>query len=115
LASQVIAPAGGKTVSPDRALHIPVSGPFCFFLLLVLFEFGVEVAYNNRSVPGLLATDSQKLFSSPQRAHGTVFVKRDKPELAFWLVQHAICRTATSTWSGRLPELSLPSLRSLHC
>ena len=33
-----------------------------------------------------LAADSQKLFSSPQRAHVTFFVKRDKLELAFWLL-----------------------------
>jgi len=34
----------------------------------------------------LLAADSWKLFSSPQRAHVTFFVKRDKLELAFWLL-----------------------------
>jgi len=33
-----------------------------------------------------LATDSWKLFSSLQRAHVTFFVKRDKLELAFWLL-----------------------------
>ena len=33
-----------------------------------------------------LTADSQKLFSSPQRAHVTFFVKRDKLELAFWLL-----------------------------
>jgi len=33
-----------------------------------------------------LAADSQKLFSSPQRAHITFFVKRNKFGLAFWLL-----------------------------
>jgi len=33
-----------------------------------------------------LAADSYKLFSSPQRAYVTFFVKRDKLELAFWLL-----------------------------
>jgi len=33
-----------------------------------------------------LAADSPKLFSSPQRAHVTFFVKRNKLELAFWLL-----------------------------
>jgi len=33
-----------------------------------------------------LAAYSEKLFSSPQRAHVTFFVKRDKLELACWLL-----------------------------
>jgi len=33
-----------------------------------------------------LLADLQKLFSSPQHAHVTFFVKRDKLELAFWLL-----------------------------
>jgi hypothetical protein len=50
-----------------------------------------------------LAADSWKLFSSPQRAHVTFFVKRDKLELAFWLVQRACCHTGASRWSGGQP------------
>ena len=50
-----------------------------------------------------LAADSWKLFSSPQRAHVTFFVKRDRLELAFWLVQRACCHTGASRWSGGQP------------
>ena len=55
LASQVLAPAGGRTQSPYLALRIPVSHGrqrVCHSFLLVhhkLFELGVEVAFNNRS------------------------------------------------------------------
>jgi len=42
--------------------------------------------------PIFLAAGSYKPFSSPQRAHVTSFVKRDKLELAFWLLcsMHAV-------------------------
>ena len=33
-----------------------------------------------------ISSDSFKLFSSPQRTHVTFFAKRDKLELAFWLL-----------------------------
>ena len=54
LASHLLAPAGGRTQSPDRALCIPVSHDqrrACLFFLLVYqaFELGVEVALNHRS------------------------------------------------------------------
>jgi len=54
LASQVLAPAGGRTLSPDCALGIPVSHDrqkffFLSFSYIKPFELGVEVASNNRS------------------------------------------------------------------
>ena len=38
------------------------------------------------SPPDLPCSRSEKLFSSSQRAHVTFFVKRDKLEIAFWLL-----------------------------
>jgi len=57
VASQILVPAGGMTQSPDRALpsHIPVSRDrqrdcLSIFLYIKLFELGVQVAFDNRSV-----------------------------------------------------------------
>ena len=44
------------------------------------------IATPSDRLPLFLAADSQKLFSSPQRAYVTFFVKCDKLELAFWLL-----------------------------
>ena len=50
-----------------------------------------------------LAADSQHLFSSPQRAHVTLFVKHDKLELAIWLlcIIHAVLQVPLDGVVGR--------------
>ena len=61
-----------------------------------------------------LAADSWELFSSPQRAHVTFFVKRDKRELALWLLcsVHAVIQVPL-VHSARLSLLSPRASRAI--
>jgi len=67
LASQVLAIAGERTESPDRALCIPVSHVmiseifvFLSHLYIKLCELGVEVAFYNRSALAYFKVDLLK-------------------------------------------------------
>jgi len=68
-----------------------------------------------------LAADSQKLFSSLQRAHVTFFVKRDQLELAFWLLcsMYAVMQVPQNAVVGsrncRFPSFSACTVNVTVC
>ena len=59
--------------------------------LLVFFDWYWHLCFLCLLRQNFLAADSQKLSSSPQRAHLTFVVRRDKLELAFWLLCSLAC------------------------
>ena len=70
LASYLLAPAGGRTQSPDFALRIPVSHDqprACLFFLLVhqIFELGVEVSFKHWSA---ITNHKVNLLKLPHRS-----------------------------------------------
>ena len=97
-----------------RSIRSGASGLLCISAVIGLLAVWRQPKTKKRQL--FLVAVSQKLFSSPQRAHVTLFVKRDKLELAFCLLcsVHAVIQVPPDGVVGSLNcVVAIPSQPAL--